>query len=97
MIILFLLDILIYSVTSINIPLIIFLLPFEKNIFNIILISIVLILIDIHYWMLIVIILILFMLNYVLKRQFRLTIYTYFILLIFDFMFYYLFTGLIKA
>ena len=96
MIILFILDVLIYSVTSINIPLILFLFPFKKNILNIIIISIVLLLIDLHYWAFIITLITIYLINLVLKKEMRFNVYTYYILLVIDYLLYYLFVGIIK-
>lgn len=97
MIILFILDILLYSTISINIPLILILFPFEKNILNISIISILLLLIDLHYWVFILILFIIFFINQLIKSKLRFNLYTYLIILTMDFIFYYLFVGVINA
>lgn len=97
MIILFILDILLYSTISINIPLILILFPFEKNILNISIISILLLLIDLHYWVFILILFIIFFINQLIKSKLRFNLYTYLIILTMDFIFYYLFVGVISA
>lgn len=97
MIILFILDILLYSTISINIPLILILFPFEKNILNISIISILLLLIDLHYWVFILILFIIFFINQLIKSKLRFNLYTYLIILTIDFIFYYLFVGVISA
>ena len=96
MILLFILDIFLYSIYSIHIPLVLLLLPLEKKPYNIIFIMIILLLIDTHYWLLFLAFMLIYFINILLRRNIKLNVYTYLIILVIDFIVYYLSIGLVN-